>query len=71
MRIAWMIERKIEGAGKDWIPFKLAGEPASHVTRASAQKEAKDRTWRRRTDFLWTYRAIPYLPRVDSTGRRR
>ena len=73
-RIAWMIERKIASAGRDWAPFKLAAFPGDYVTRARARKEAaklNDDAVRHRRDFLWEYRAVPYLPRVDSTGRRR
>ena len=68
MRIAWMIERKIAGVGCDWIPFKLAGEPGDYVTRGSARKAARDlNDWH----ILWEYRAAPYLPRMDSKGRRK
>lgn len=73
-RIAWMIERKIADAGSDWLPFKLAGELGGHVTRQSAREEAevlRSSAARTRRTYLWTYRAVPYLPRVDSTGRRR
>ena len=78
-RIAWMIERRIPW-GKDWIPFKLPGKPGSYFTRASARREAaklneadKARAgaegWCRLRG--WEYRALPYLPRVDSSRRRR
>lgn len=81
MSIAWMIERRIPW-GKDWSPFKLPGKPGSYFTRASARREAAKLNetdeararmgsivWRRLR--AWEYRAVPYLPRVDSTGRRR
>lgn len=67
VRIAWMIERRLTGA-KDWIPHKLAGRVFGSTTRALAREEAEHLA---RFPVSWRYRAVPYLPRVDRTGRRR
>ena len=63
-----------------------AGMKASGKYKESANSRACVAEWRRthpqtqakvarRVAFLrlraWEYRAVPYLPRVDSTGRRR